>query len=96
MAFEYAGDREHIEDYTEELEVEEKTASPPPAAIENERGTLLSAGVCLRVPFSRVTVTQHKKMADSDGKDIVDFAGVSGYVCMCIVYCSMWMCKTQW
>jgi len=60
--------------------VEEKGASPLPPSIEKEKGTLLSAGVCLRVPFSRVSITQPKKMADSDGREDVDFAGVRGYV----------------
>jgi hypothetical protein len=37
---------------------------------------LLHAGVCLKVPFNRVTVKKSKEPAEAH--EMVDFAGVSG------------------
>lgn len=38
-------------------------------------GTLLEAGVCMRVPFSRVTIKQPPKMPEKTEE--VDIAGVN-------------------
>ena len=57
--------------------MEEKEASPIPPIREEDRGVLLSAGVCMRVPFSRVSVKQPAKTARTASMDHhVDFAGV--------------------
>ena len=66
MAYEYAGDRDHIEE-PEEVKEEVKVS------METERGVLLSAGICMRVPFSRVYIKQTSDLT----KDYTDFAGVS-------------------
>lgn len=43
--------------------------------IAEQSGVLLQAGVCMRVPFNRVTI---KKSAEStEPNDMLDFAGVS-------------------
>ena len=41
---------------------------------EREKGTLLAAGVCIRVPFSRVTIKQPPKLPEKTEE--VDIAGV--------------------
>lgn len=43
--------------------------------LDKERGMLLSAGVCMRVPFSRVAIK--KPVEPLEPTDMVDFAGVS-------------------
>ena len=58
--------------------MEEKEPSPIPPIREEDRGVLLSAGVCMRVPFSRVSVKQPAKTTKTASMDHhVDFAGVS-------------------
>lgn len=69
MPYEYGGDRQHVE---ETEDVEEKTAIASASAAE--LGMLLSAGVCMKVPFSRVTI---KRPVDQENMEGVDFAGVS-------------------
>ena len=65
-SFEYAGDRKHMRD--EEI-WDQKEKTPPADSVE------LSAGVCMRVPFSRVLIKTpiERKRTSSN----VDFAGVS-------------------
>lgn len=65
-SFEYAGDRKHVSE-GEALNQRERT--PPADSVE------LSAGVCMRVPFSRVVIKtpMERKRTSSN----VDFAGVS-------------------
>ena len=41
---------------------------------DNRRGTLLAAGVCMRVPFSRVTIKEPAKSLEETEE--VDIAGV--------------------
>ena len=41
---------------------------------DSAMGTLLEAGVCMRVPFSRVTIKQPPKVQEKT--DEVDIAGV--------------------
>ena len=41
----------------------------------DESNVLLHAGVCLKVPFNRVTIKKSKEPAESH--EMVDFAGVS-------------------
>lgn len=69
MPYEYGGDRQHVE---ETEDVEEKTAIASASAAE--LGMLLSAGVCMKVPFSRVTI---KRPVDQENIEGVDFAGES-------------------
>lgn len=42
---------------------------------QSGKGTLLAAGVCMRVPFSRVTIKQPPKSLEKTEE--VDIAGVS-------------------
>ena len=42
-----------------------------------DQPTLLSTGVCMRVPFNRVTVTKPKDQEPTEMTDLIDHAGVS-------------------
>ena len=58
-------------------EVLDKPPPPIPSKNEAERGILLEAGVCMRVPFSRVRISHPKKSSIPNPQDHIDFAGVS-------------------
>ena len=46
-----------------------------PVNRSKEKNVLLQAGVCLKVPFNRVTINKSREPAESN--EMVDFAGVS-------------------
>lgn len=50
-------------------------------------GILLQAGVCMRVPFNRVTIT--KSTENAEPNDMLDFAGVSFLSAYCDVSLSL-------
>lgn len=78
-AFEFSGDRREVE--VGMTDVERKVLEREETRLDLEQAskmetTLLSAGVCMRVPFNRVMV----KKATKDTSGHVDMAGVSDFV----------------